>query len=194
MLFRSEEALLDGEFMLNEFVDRFGPRLAHLNGVLQVLSQLSAMQNTANAMNANPNLSPTMLGGQQNAGVMTDRLGNRIYSPGAGPLFGYAKGGLAEMNAANLDDEEAAIDTNPAGTAQQYLSDLSNLSPNQLSTKRTMRQTPLPRGSGSARPKSSGMADLDALLKGDLGAMQDLTPKAKDTDSAKAQMQELARQ
>ena len=46
----NEEALLDGEFMLNEFVDRFGPRLAHLNGVLQVLSQLSAMQNTANAI------------------------------------------------------------------------------------------------------------------------------------------------
>lgn len=38
----SEDCLLDGEFMLNEFVDRFGPRLAHLNGVLQVLSQLSA--------------------------------------------------------------------------------------------------------------------------------------------------------
>jgi hypothetical protein len=38
----SFDALLDGEFMLNEFVDRFGPRLAHLNGVLQVLSQLSA--------------------------------------------------------------------------------------------------------------------------------------------------------
>ena len=38
----SEEALLDGEFVLNEFVDRFGPRLAHLNGVLQVVSQLSA--------------------------------------------------------------------------------------------------------------------------------------------------------
>jgi len=33
---------LEGDFMLNEFVDRFGPRLAHLNGVLQVLSQLSA--------------------------------------------------------------------------------------------------------------------------------------------------------
>ncbi len=39
----NEEALLDGEFMFNEFVDRFGPRLAHLNGVLQVLSQLSTM-------------------------------------------------------------------------------------------------------------------------------------------------------
>ena len=37
-----EEALADGDFMLNEFVDRFGPRLAHLNGVLQVLSQLSS--------------------------------------------------------------------------------------------------------------------------------------------------------
>ena len=36
----NEEHLLEGEFMLNEFVDRFGPRLAHLNGVLQVLAQL----------------------------------------------------------------------------------------------------------------------------------------------------------
>lgn len=34
------DALTDGEFMLSEFVDRFGPRLAHLNGVLQVLAQL----------------------------------------------------------------------------------------------------------------------------------------------------------
>ena len=36
------DALMDGEFMLTEFVDRFGPRLAHLNGVLQILSQLAA--------------------------------------------------------------------------------------------------------------------------------------------------------
>ena len=32
------DVLMDGEFMLNEFVDRFGPRLAHLNGVLQILA------------------------------------------------------------------------------------------------------------------------------------------------------------
>jgi hypothetical protein len=38
----SDEALLDSNFMLGEFVDRYGPRLAHLNGVLQVLSQLSS--------------------------------------------------------------------------------------------------------------------------------------------------------
>jgi hypothetical protein len=37
----NEDCLLDGDFVLNEFVDRYGPRLAHLNGVLQVLSQLS---------------------------------------------------------------------------------------------------------------------------------------------------------
>jgi len=36
----SQEYLLEGDYMLNEFVDRFGPRLAHLNGVLQVLAQL----------------------------------------------------------------------------------------------------------------------------------------------------------
>jgi hypothetical protein len=43
------EALMDGEFVLNEFVDRFGPRLAHLNGVLQVLAQLSTTPNPANS-------------------------------------------------------------------------------------------------------------------------------------------------
>jgi len=34
--------MVDGEFLLNEFVDRFGPRLAHLNGVIQVLAQLGS--------------------------------------------------------------------------------------------------------------------------------------------------------
>lgn len=38
----AEEDLIDGEFMLSEFIDRYGPRLAHLNGVIQVLAQLSA--------------------------------------------------------------------------------------------------------------------------------------------------------
>jgi hypothetical protein len=37
----NEDSLTEGEFFLNEFVDRFGSRLAHLNGVVQVLSQLS---------------------------------------------------------------------------------------------------------------------------------------------------------
>jgi hypothetical protein len=42
------DVLMDGEFMLNEFVDRYGPRLAHLNGVLQVLSQLSSAPPSGN--------------------------------------------------------------------------------------------------------------------------------------------------
>lgn len=37
----NHENMMAGEFVLNEFVDRYGPRLAHLNGVLQLLSQLS---------------------------------------------------------------------------------------------------------------------------------------------------------
>ncbi len=41
----TQEHLVEGEFMLNEFVDRFGPRLAHLNGVLQVLAQLGDAEN-----------------------------------------------------------------------------------------------------------------------------------------------------
>ncbi len=46
------ENLLDGEFMLNEFIDRFGPRMAHLNGLLQVLSQLSATPNPTSTPNS----------------------------------------------------------------------------------------------------------------------------------------------
>jgi hypothetical protein len=42
----NHEAMMDGEFVLNEFVDRFGPRLAHLNGVLQLLAQLSSVPGT----------------------------------------------------------------------------------------------------------------------------------------------------
>ena len=38
----AEEGLLESDYMLNEFVDRVGPRLAHLNGVLQVLAQLGS--------------------------------------------------------------------------------------------------------------------------------------------------------
>ena len=42
----SAEEMADGEFLLNEFIDRFGPRLAHLNGVIQVLAQLGNSSKT----------------------------------------------------------------------------------------------------------------------------------------------------
>jgi hypothetical protein len=41
----NEDHMGDGEYMFNEFVDRYGPRLAHLNGVIQVLAQLSNVPN-----------------------------------------------------------------------------------------------------------------------------------------------------
>jgi len=42
------DCLMDGGFMLSDLVDRYGPRLAHLNGVLQVLSQLSSVPDATN--------------------------------------------------------------------------------------------------------------------------------------------------
>jgi hypothetical protein len=45
------ENMLEGDFMLNEFIDRFGPRMAHLNSLLQVLSQLGAVPNPAGEAN-----------------------------------------------------------------------------------------------------------------------------------------------
>ncbi len=43
------EQMAEGEFVFNEFVDRFGPRLAHLNGVLQMLGQLSSVNSAEDA-------------------------------------------------------------------------------------------------------------------------------------------------
>src|SRR4051794_28734686 len=45
----TSDDMVEGEFVLNEFVDRYGPRLAHLNGVIQVLAQLSSVPNPANS-------------------------------------------------------------------------------------------------------------------------------------------------
>jgi hypothetical protein len=43
----NEDAMVEGEYALNEFVDRFGPRLAQLNGIIQVLATLSNSPNPA---------------------------------------------------------------------------------------------------------------------------------------------------
>jgi hypothetical protein len=47
----TSDDMVEGEFLLNEFIDRYGPRLAHLNGVIQVLAQLSSVANPANSQN-----------------------------------------------------------------------------------------------------------------------------------------------
>lgn len=43
----SQEELVYGDFMLTEFVDRYGPRMAHLNGVIQALAQLGGVASAA---------------------------------------------------------------------------------------------------------------------------------------------------
>jgi hypothetical protein len=155
--------------------------------------------NTMGAIGANPNLSPGMLGGQQNAGIFTDRLGNRIYSPGALPLYGFAKGGgvdvnaLLAQNAETLSDEEPeeVINTNPVGTAQQMLADLAGTeraSPTRMSVKRTKTSA----GGGASADKAMKMS-AESLAKGDLGAMKDTAPAKGAPDSARSQMEELAR-
>lgn len=45
----NHDNLLDGEFALTDFVDRFGPRLAHLNTMLAILRPLALPRVTSNA-------------------------------------------------------------------------------------------------------------------------------------------------
>jgi hypothetical protein len=43
------EDFADSEYALGEFIDRYGPRLAHFNGVLQLFSQLGGPAPAANS-------------------------------------------------------------------------------------------------------------------------------------------------
>jgi hypothetical protein len=153
--------------------------------------------NTMGAIGQNSNLSPTMLGGQENAGVMTDRLGNRIYAPGMGPLFGppgFAKGGLADVNEFNMADaeDEEPINTDPAGSARKLLADLTGPtqsvtevteSPNAKSIKRVSKKT-----AGGAGGTAKGMSmEYESLT-----SAKDLVPQLKDDGSARSQMEALA--
>jgi hypothetical protein len=36
----SQDDLVDSEYMFADFLDRYGPRMAHLNGILQILNHL----------------------------------------------------------------------------------------------------------------------------------------------------------
>ena len=97
------------------------------------------------------------------------------------------------IDAENLSDEvpDEVINTDPVGTAQKMLADLGNLgkvSPVRQSIKR-VRTAP---GGGATADKAMQMP-FEGLGRGDLGAMKDVTPTAKNTDSARAQMEELAR-
>ncbi len=147
----------------------------------------------------NPNLSPGMLGGQQNAGMMTDRLGNRIYAPGTPPAFmfgppGFAKGGEADINAmralvdasnmADEADQEEVINTDPVGSAKSMLSDLmAQEKPRPKATGKIGRMPAT--GGGAETPKEMAL-QFEALM-----SQKDIKPKA--AKSAQAELRALAR-
>lgn len=105
----------------------------------------------------------------------------------------FAEGGAVNVADLLAAEEEPAISTDPMGTAQKFVADLVGVTPTASSARRGPRTTALPKGSGSQRPKSAAM-QMQELGAGDLGAMKDLAPKAKETDSARSQLEELARQ
>jgi hypothetical protein len=140
-----------------------------------------------------------MLGGQENAGVRYDRLGNAIYTPGTPslpPMMLYAKGGeasLAEVNALNMADE-ADEGMGSAGSAQQMLADINGYGKTRYDAtpiRQTVKRSKVTPVSGDG-VKGVKM-EYESLTKGDLGSMKDLKPILKNTDSARAQMEELAR-
>jgi len=149
----------------------------------------------------NPYLSPNIFGGAQNAGLFPSSANNQAAIPGMfsrGPM-GFAKGGdvsmedIMAMNAETLSDEEPeeVINTDPVGTAQKMLADLNGAgkpSPTRQSIKRTKTSS----GGGAEADKAMQLIYED-LAKGDLSAMKDRAPAARNTESARSQMEELAR-
>ena len=140
----------------------------------------------------NPNLSPQMLGGQQNAGMMTDRLGNRIYAPGT-PPFGFAKGGEADINAmralvdaSNMGEEEEQdpINTDPVGSAKTMLSDL--MAQEKPRAKATGKIGRMPATGGGAETPKEMALQFEALM-----SQKDIKPKA--ARSAQAELRALAK-
>jgi hypothetical protein len=97
------------------------------------------------------------------------------------------------MNTETLSDEkpEEVINTNPVGTAQQMLADLQGAG-KASPTRQAIKRVKTSGGGGASADKGMQMSYED-LAKSDLGAMKDYTPKARDTESARSQMEELAR-
>jgi tetratricopeptide (TPR) repeat protein len=131
----------------------------------------------------NPNLSPTVLGGQSNLGFMQDRLGNVIRAPGTPPIRTFAVGG---------EVDEDAYEPLTVGTASQMLQEMPSetqtayeASPKKVSVKRVSR-TPMESASGSARGMKMELEEISAM-KG---------PKAEKAlkGLSRADLEEMARE
>lgn len=150
----------------------------------------------------NPNLAPTVIGGGANLGVMTDRLGNKIYAPGMPPP-GFASGGLAQstaaQNAANLADEEdegislpnpAAPSADATPTGAQAM--LAALPKTQVSTKSSPTSASVKRTSKAMLTDKMGQPKGMAMEMEQLSAAKTPAPEGKEPESARSQMEALA--
>jgi hypothetical protein len=103
-------------------------------------------------------------------------------------MSGFAKGGLAEVNAYNLSDEteeDTPINTDPLGSAQKYMEQLTKAdrpSPTRQSIKR------IAKSSGGASASKEMKLQTEALA-----SAKDLVPELSDKGSSRQQMEELAR-
>jgi hypothetical protein len=102
----------------------------------------------------NPNLSPTVLGGAQGLGYYTDRLGNRILSPG-GALMRFAEGGEADKDDSAKAELEKLLASMPAQEKTEV-----RVSPNARSVKRTTTKS-----AATDRGKAMSMS-LESLAAG----------------------------
>ena len=150
----------------------------------------------------NPNLAPTIIGGGANLGVMTDRLGNKIYAPGMPPP-GFASGGLAQataaQNEANLADEDddgislpnpAAPSAQTSPTGAQAM--LAALPKTQVSTKSSPTSASVKRTSKAMLTDKMGQPKGMAMEMEQLSAAKTPAPEGKEPESARSQMEALA--
>lgn len=141
------------------------------------LQSLATSNVPLQALDANPNLGPTVLGGAQNLGYYTDRMGNVILSPGAVRPPGFAKGGSANADLLKeletLKEERADSGMKDIESARAMLEQLSNapaasqtevsLSPIAQSVRRTSRR---PIRAETDRGTAKGMAmELEEVTK-----------------------------
>lgn len=155
-------------------------------------------QTALDLLQQSPNIAPKILGGQQNLGFMTDRLGNVIQTPGMPPpVRTFADGGIASrtaaLNAYNLSDEEGEpILTDPVGAASQMLRELNpqteteyRATPEKVSMKR-ISKTPMGNASGTAKGMKMELDEISAMkMPKDLKAASGMS---------RSELEELARE
>jgi hypothetical protein len=102
----------------------------------------------------NPNLSPRILGGVEGLGYYTDRLGNRIFSPGGG-FMRFADGGEVDKDDSAKAELEKLLASMPAQETTEV-----RMSPNARSVKRTTTKS-----AATDRGKAMSMS-LESLAAG----------------------------